>query len=49
MRVRTTPPERADAHRSWHEFERGWCLWCGWHCADCPKDVATCKCKGADE
>jgi hypothetical protein len=32
-------------HRSWHEFGRGMCLYCGWYCIDCPKGVATCKCK----
>lgn len=32
-------------HKSWHVFRRGGCLYCGWHCDDCPIDVATCKCK----
>lgn len=43
--VCTTPPNRASEHKTWHRFERGLCLYCGWYCADCPNDVATCKCE----
>lgn len=42
--VWTTPPDKADMHKSWHSFEKGLCLYCGWYCADCPVGVATCKC-----
>jgi len=40
----TTPANKASEHKSWHVFRRGGCLYCGWHCDDCPNDVATCKC-----
>jgi hypothetical protein len=43
--VWTTPLAAADKHKSWHVFRRGGCGNCGWHCDDCPMDVATCKCK----
>jgi hypothetical protein len=43
--VSTSPASRSFEHKSWHKFEKGLCLYCGWHCEDCPKDVATCKCK----
>lgn len=43
--VRTTPIEKSDQHKDWHVFiPSGLCLYCGWHCDDCPLDVATCKC-----
>lgn len=42
--VFTTPHDKADKHKSWHRFARGGCAYCGWHCEDCPKGVATCKC-----
>ena len=42
--VHTTPIEKGILHESWHVFIRGMCLYCGWHCDDCPVGVATCKC-----
>lgn len=45
----TTPIAKKDEHKSWHKFERGGCLYCGWQCIDCPNDVATCKCKVTTE
>jgi hypothetical protein len=47
--VWTTPSIKADQHESWHVFRRGGCGYCGWHCDDCPNDVATCKCKASKE
>lgn len=44
--VWTTPQSKKDEHKSWHVFVRGLCLYCGWHCDDCPIGVATCKCTG---
>jgi hypothetical protein len=43
--VKVTPTHRTLEHKFWHEFDRGMCLNCGWHCRDCPVGVATCKCK----
>jgi hypothetical protein len=40
----TTPRDRTDEYKHWHKFLKGMCLYCGWFCIDCPKDVATCKC-----
>lgn len=42
--VWTTPEARSSEHKKYHKFSRGGCLYCGWHCIDCPNDVATCKC-----
>jgi len=42
--VWTTPISRKNEHQSWHVFRRGGCLYCGYHCDDCPIGVATCKC-----
>jgi hypothetical protein len=47
--VWTTPPNRANEHKSWHQFVRGGCLWCHYGCDDCPNGVATCKCKVSKE
>ena len=43
--VRTTQFEKTPLHETWHRFFRGGCFYCGYHCDDCPVDVATCKCK----
>lgn len=42
--VMTTPKDKSDEHKSWHKFDRGMCLYCGWYCINCPVGVATCKC-----
>lgn len=42
--VRTTPSEKSNLHLSWHIFQKGLCLYCGYYCDDCPNDVVTCKC-----
>ena len=47
--VHTTPIHRRIEHQVWHRFEKGMCSVCGWHCIDCPKGVATCKCKPSKE
>lgn len=31
-------------HKYWHRYQKGMCLYCGYHCIDCPNDVASCKC-----
>ena len=33
-----------NVHLSWHRLRKGMCLTCGYHCIDCPKGVASCKC-----
>lgn len=42
--VHTVPITRVGEHKSWHTFEKGMCMYCGWYCIDCPEGVTTCKC-----
>jgi len=47
--LKITKRMRDAGHRNWHEWQRGGCMWCGFHCSDCPIGIAMCKCWKEEE